>query len=411
MILLTWNTAGTDSSIAFAIREFAIPVIVVEALIGGLAMASGLFTWLRQQCVPRFVRVCLAVWMVTALSTAALVAPGTGLSLFYTLFWALHLLFAISMSFFIARGSVQVGMLIWSLMAGFGLYVLLLAAFALQVDDTTRFDWVGALPGIGNIRRVAAYAGAAIGLGLGTLAVRRHPAALSLFVVCAGFFLAFWTGSRGALVAVFAGLIAAMILLRSLRTWRLPLFAALGGLVGLGLALSYPVHMEGNRPQRFVTDMSDNGRIDVWQKSIAAVKASPLIGYGEGQSGLVLTRDPRHSAFYAHPHNLLLQWLVAWGLIGTACLVALAAWLGVSLTRSATAEGAPFLLAGAILFVHSMFDGALFDLAPVYIFATCIGAAGGLAIAGRNRATGLDQEVPVAEVHFDTAHREDRLKG
>ena len=383
ILVLTWSPTGVHSFGARAVREYAIPVLGAEGVVIGLALISGLMAWLRSHRVPRFVTGALIGWTVTAWATACFVAPRPDIAIFLTAVWMLHGFFAVSVAFMVATKVIRTSALATAAMTGFVVYAVLLAIFGLQLEDPARYDWITALPGLGNLRRVAAYASALIPLGLGVLAIRSNRAILPFVAACAGFFLAFWTGSRGTPIAVVVALVVTIILFRQVRAWRLLLPAALAAAIGLALAIVFPVNLGGNSPARFHQDTTDSGRFLIWRESVDAVQASPLFGYGEGQTALVLPSDPTGREFHAHPHNLLLQWLMAWGVIGATCLATLAIWLGITLVRSASQESLPFLFAATALLVHSMYDGALYDVAPVFLFAAWVGAAGGLAIPVR----------------------------
>jgi O-antigen ligase len=103
---------------------------------------------------------------------------------------------------------------------------------------------------------------------------------------------------------------------------------------------------------------------------------APWFGHGEGQTASVLPDNPFvFDDFQAHPHNVVLQLLMAWGLIGTAFVAVIAGWLALGLYRAGqSAEGLPFVLAAGAITAHAMIDGALYDVAPVFLFAACVGA-------------------------------------
>ena len=380
ILLLTWSPEGARTRGAIAIREYAIPVLAIEGLVIALAFVRGLRPWLMAQRVPRLVMACLAIWIVIAWATGILVARRTDVSVFLTVVWMAHLLFGISMAFLVSAGKVTARALAASIMAGFGVYALAMAVFALQLDDPDHFNWLTGIPGIGNIRRVGGYASALLGLCLGGLALRSDRRLLPLAIACLGFFVAFWTGARGTVFAIVVGSLAAAIFFRPLRTWRLPVFAIVTAGIGLALTFVQPVAVGANGPANMLRDRGDDGRLDVWRHAVVAVKESPVYGYGEGQTAQVFPRPRGQGRHYAHAHNLLLQWLMAWGLIGAVCLLALSIWAGALLVRYATIEAMPFLTACSAQLAHAMIDGALYDLAPVLIFAACIGAASGLAM-------------------------------
>jgi O-antigen ligase len=54
-------------------------------------------------------------------------------------------------------------------------------------------------------------------------------------------------------------------------------------------------------------------------KAIAAIGQRPLLGWGEAQFNHLIQPD-----IYAHPHNVILQILLAWGIVGLSLILATA---------------------------------------------------------------------------------------
>lgn len=63
---------------------------------------------------------------------------------------------------------------------------------------------------------------------------------------------------------------------------------------------------------------SSSGRIDLWEKALAVWLDNPVLGVG----GANFVNNPP-MLFYAHPHNLILQWLAEWGIVGVLLTVGL----------------------------------------------------------------------------------------
>jgi O-antigen ligase len=372
IFLLTWDADGASSPMAMTIREYALPILAIEGIVIGLAALSGLFSWLKT--APTIILIAAAGWLAVAFYTAVFVAVDPRLSIFLTTIWVLHGLFAAAVAFLCRTARLSTADLAFALLAGFTLYALGVAFFAVQVDH--KIAWVTDIPGLGNLRRVAAYATLIAGLAVGALLWPRHR--LAAIAAVAAFFTAFWTGSRATAVAVAVAVLAAAVIFPAARDKRIFLGALLGLASGFLLALAFPIEAGvGNNEVRAVMNVGDNGRRMVWGNSIRAIFRSPIVGYGEGQTAYVLPDNPKQvDDFQAHPHNLFLQWLMAWGMVGAACLAAISLWLARFLYRAGgTAHGLPFVMGAGALTVHAMFDGALYDVAPVFLFAACVGAA------------------------------------
>lgn len=371
ILFLTWDPDGASSRTAMGIREYALPILAVEGMVVGLAALSGLFPWLIK--APRYILMAAAGWLMVAFYTAIFVAIDSRLSIFLTSIWVLHSLFAAAVAFLCRRAKLNSTDLALALMWGLIVYAFAAALFALQLDND--INWVMDMPGLGNLRRVAAYATVIAGISLGALIGPRGW--LAFAAASAAFFTAFWTGSRATALAVAAAVVAATLLFPRARNTRLIAGVLLAGSIGFALALAFPVDPgQGNDEARVLADVGDNGRFRIWGNTVQAIMDSPWIGYGEGQTAHVLPDNPNViDDFQAHAHNFFLQLLMAWGLVGTAFVLVIAGWLATLLYRSGqTTEGLPFVLGAGALAAHAMVDGALYDVAPVFLFAVCVGA-------------------------------------
>ena len=80
-----------------------------------------------------------------------------------------------------------------------------------------------------------------------------------------------------------------------------------------------------------------------------------------------------------HPHNIILQVLLAWGIVGLACVLTLGFYFAresIRLVRAGADELIPPFIAMAALAAPSLIDGSLHHLLPVSIFAACAGMMG-----------------------------------
>jgi O-antigen ligase len=371
VLALTWDSRGVSSQFAMGVREYALPILAVEGIVVGIATLSGLYRWLIS--APHYILAAAAGWLVVAFYTAFFVAHHSALSIFLTIIWILHALFAAAVAFLCRASKLSGSDIASALLWGFIVYAIAIAVFALQVDN--QIEWATDIPGLGNLRRVSVYATAIAGLSVGKLIWPDGWLAFTASI--AAFFTAFWTGSRATALAVVAAVIAAVLLFPCARNKRLIGGLVLVGIIGFLLALAFPIQAGvGNDEVRAVLDTSDNGRLIIWSHSVQAIMNAPWFGHGEGQTASVLPDNPFvFDDFQAHPHNVVLQLLMAWGLIGTAFVAVIAGWLALGLYRAGqSAEGLPFVLAAGAITAHAMIDGALYDVAPVFLFAACVGA-------------------------------------
>ena len=113
------------------------------------------------------------------------------------------------------------------------------------------------------------------------------------------------------------------------------------------------------------------GRTDLWKLAFDAILERPWFGHGEAQMSTVATFSTM-----VHPHNFVLQTLLAWGLAGTLCILVLIFYLGLrSLrhVRAAQGDRVPAFVAMLALAAYASYDGTLYHVLPLSIFAACAG--------------------------------------
>ncbi len=210
----------------------------------------------------------------------------------------------------------------------------------------------------------------------------------ALVLACAAVLLTF---SRGALVAIAVGLATSGTLLVR-AGWidrSLLIKSSLAGLLVL-IALSSLEYDKASRQAGGVSiaelsRLADtSGRRDVWRANLAAIAASPLLGYGVGTHPQVYQMFmPAPSAtLYTHAECGYLQVATETGLVGVALLAAaiglLAMWCCRGVLFSATSEELALWgvlsAALAVSLVHSTVDFVWYIpscVAPIVILAGC----------------------------------------
>ena len=335
--------------------------VLVVAFIGGARVR-----------LPRFVVALLLAFAALACWTAATAASPSA-SRMHTALWAIHLLFgwAICQLSFIDAEEAAHGFV-----AGFAAFAILLAAYAGQLFSLASYDWEWGLPGFHNLRRFGFYAApaAAVCFGLVALTARRWWAWGG--VSAAAFAMTFWTGSRGAVWALIVGLSVTAAIFPAARSLRATGVTIVAALIGLAIAATVPP-IPTQSIGRFGT-LDGNGRVEIWSAAVEAIWARPWFGHGEGQAYLALDWPPWMSIM-PHPHNVVLQVLLAWGLVGAALLAPLALMLGRLVIRQGQRDPRllPLLAAAIVLAAYSMIDGTLYGIHSTSIFAMGIGLAAG----------------------------------
>ena len=66
----------------------------------------------------------------------------------------------------------------------------------------------------------------------------------------------------------------------------------------------------------------DAARLDLWIQSFTSWQSAPWLGIGPSGLSFILTQGT-----FAHPHNVILQWLAEWGVFASGLLAVLLLWV------------------------------------------------------------------------------------
>lgn len=379
LMLLTWAPDGAASRFAIASNELTLSVLVAEVFVILVAARKQmLLSAMCNEAVSPIALAAISGLFTTAIVTAALVSPVPGAAFARTAIWIIHGLFGFSVMQ-LCDTEFKRETMTTAFMIGFVCFAAGLVVFVLRIPDPGKFDWVSGWPAVTHIRHLGYYAAAVIGLCIGRFAataVRNHWKG-TLPVATIAFTLAFWTGTRGAVAAAGAGFVAGMLLFPAMRRWQVWLGTLGSGVLSAGLVATLPVpaaHMGLYRSIAASVGANgsiDTGRTHVWWRTLNAIYERPLFGYGDGQMFSVVGLS-----YAVQPHNVLLQTLLAWGVVGTVCIVILAVPFAIRTVRgvrSLSGERLPPVLAMLVLAAYSTFDGTLYYVLPVSIFAACVG--------------------------------------
>jgi O-antigen ligase len=120
-------------------------------------------------------------------------------------------------------------------------------------------------------------------------------------------------------------------------------------------------------------------RIELWQYTFERILERPLFGHGDGQFRFSFDG----SFTMAQPHNVMLQVLYAWGVVGGLLCLALAVWAWPRFLKGGL-EAAPFRYAAIAITIHSLIDGTLYHVQSTSLFALCCAVAIGLPESARS---------------------------
>lgn len=178
------------------------------------------------------------------------------------------------------------------------------------------------------------------------------------------------SGSRGAQIALIFGALALSINLKDYKTTNLLI---LGITVGLGLVI-----VTGNMANtRLATVTQDYGlRRSIWGSSIRFINKHMLIG--AGPLGIQAVYDLIRSREVIHSHNVLLDFLVNYGLIGMVLIYPFAQAIIDRINKIKNSEqfGLIFALTVTIL-IHGIVDVTIFWHQTAFIYFLLVFSAAG----------------------------------
>jgi len=248
------------------------------------------------------------------------------------------------------------------------------------------FDWKYRLPGYPGLRMYSYSVEAGLAAGLGLFYLSRSTDKLKRLLLIVGttllWTLLLWSGGRGGAFALLASVILAALFIPMFlsKMWKFVLSTTIiGG--GLSLLLPIPSNDYGllSRIDRTVNSGSLNeissGRLTVWSDAYSLFLDRPIFGHGVAQYRHITTQVELIKL--EQVHNIILESLVAFGLVGTVALAFLLGKIWVSaairLHRGDNLSTLPVFLIATSLLVHGLVSGTYYHIHSVLIIAISLG--------------------------------------
>jgi len=187
-------------------------------------------------------------------------------------------------------------------------------------------DWLLNPPFYINIRQAGFHANAAVCVLVGFLyrSDLKIPIKIAafIFLIMLWSYL-FWTGGRAsslsALISVLLVIVILMMLKQKITSFVILLLAAI--LAGFLLAEYMAVLPINGLLSIFERNVSggvnafSSGRLEIWKDSFAALENNWIFGLG-AESYMFLINSEGEKLFSTQPHNVIVQFLVEWGVVG-----------------------------------------------------------------------------------------------
>ncbi len=384
MTILPWEFGPEISLYRGAIRSLSVAPTLLQLVIIVIAMENGISIFREWRRLPRISRAALSI--LALLCTIPLymgVEDPIRIPIALIAFFV-HVVFALTIFELIARFSIEhrrilarwIAIGVFAYCAIWGLSFL----YFIPVGD----QWKTHVPGVTNVRWVGFFVVSGFFMALASLPEggeerpRASQMALPFALASVALFLAFWSGSRGAIFATSGGIALIVLFAPQYRT-QIFKFAAAAMIVGAIASLIVPTppyYAYGifrfspvSEPGR---DLS-SGRISMWIEVAGKVFERPVFGWGLDQFQLI---DFKGFPDYRQPHNVILQALISIGFLGCALLAAaiLPVVRMAKLKFDSLNRVAAFGLVLATL-IYSLHDAALYYNYPLMMLAVAAALA------------------------------------
>lgn len=376
-------------------RLLELPFVACELVVILVAVRAGYRDAAIWRRLPRDVVAAFALLCVGLTVGSAFLSKHPLDSILLSLTTLIHLRFCATI-YFLARtrppGEIR-ALFPWLTLGLVVLAILTIWRFQLPPPAASvpggAIEWGSALPGFINVRHFGSWTGAiAAGLMLALLYSEEEGRARRLtsvsYLLAAG--LTCWSGTRAAILAM---AVVALVALASLRRWptraRLAHVAGLSALA-LGLAIlllpdngDFHLYVSGDGRD---ANAATGGRLALWDATFDRWLDSPLFGWGSGSTFWEVFIGWTHT----QPHNVVLQFLISWGVVGAAGGLWLLGRAIVATHRTGMDDARLLPVTGmlyALLFM-SLLEGMLYY--PRFIMMIAVGFA--VLFAARERQTG-----------------------
>jgi O-antigen ligase len=264
-------------------------------------------------------------------------------------------------------------------------YGVLILAYMYQIGtETFGEDPPRAPPGFGNIRHFGYYLSIVIVAGMApTLRGEFKWNSVAGWLLFAGLVFVWsmtaWAGGRAPYFALGLGFLILVLLRRLPKPGLLAGFAFAAALGGGLISLLYPlptadygfIRILGIEGPGVFTDLNtlSTNRILMWQTALDVIAQRPFYGFGPDLFPFVIGS---YFSVFAQPHNFVVQFVLAWGLIGGAAMLTIVA-VAFRRATGVRPEGPESEIsvritaaAGAIVLVtFGLLDGTLYHQVPL----------------------------------------------
>lgn len=366
-------------------RRFAVPVLIGEALIVLFAVRSGFSPSFAWSSLAKRTRVAASIWFLAMFLAAAMARADPLVARIMAVMTVLQAFFVLAVydrmrALSAADRKALLGAMATGL-AGYALMAITIGSFLWSLVDGV-FPWTYFGVAVTNVRQIGFFGIPLAGLSFAMLAYTEDKPKKALWrvLLTIGLLLVCSSGGRASLLGVVVAMGGVLVLAPRKRSLKLALTGlgtfAVGALLSIMLAPD-PAFGASSLLRIFEgdggVDSYSSSRVQFWIWTAQALKEAPLFGHGQGQFAYMIHNHI--GTVYNHPHNVVLQLLYEWGMVGAGAVATIV--IGSLLAFPQAYRRAPKLaLPSAAGFVGlattALFDGALYYPMPVAVAAICL---------------------------------------
>lgn len=254
-----------------------------------------------------------------------------------------------------------------------------------NLTDPYNYPWAMQLPHFNHIRHFGHYI-------LTALIFTAYPlldgktTLIKICVSCFGMLFCwaflFWSGGRGVLLSALASFIIIIWILNKQQQRLVTVLFIATAIVGAWLSTHYEVSSGGmglfHSAERTATspniDRLSSGRITIWTRVFQDLRHN--VWFGAGPDGYIYISSHYNSTI-SHPHNMIIQSYVEWGIVGCAVFIILLFQLirkiyaNIQTEQNQKYKGARIVALWLILAytIHGMTSGTYYFALPLMLLA------------------------------------------
>lgn len=386
MVLLPWDFGSGVTGYRALMRVNSLPVTVLEFMFVLLAITRGFAPVPAILSLPPLAKVGLSMLAIGAVWTTAFVAVLPNMAVIGIIKFFAHVMFSLAFAHQLAAWTTEQRGHIWRAIGMGVVGYCLLWGVNIAFYDPVGNDWISLVPALTNIRWAGFFALASFCAGIGLLKANpddrtnRPRLTVGIFFCTIGLVLALWTGTRAAVVSIFAVVLLSSLVLAVLRR-QLFMLTLISTVIALPIAAALPVVHPAYGIERMIgaslpttvgADIS-SGRLEIWGDILDKVMRRPIMGWGIDQ---LRHSFPEGTPTVRNAHHGILQLLFSAGLWGMLATLLIAIPFVRKTPRTFTHPyqfASVAYLLGAL--TYGLYDGFFYFTYPVMILlvaAACV---------------------------------------